>query len=109
LGNATSTGTVRNALGLRAERLGALSEARLARALLHETVEVDVAHDQLRRILEALGLDEAIAVLVDQAVPVPRQIGRGLARCRPRCTRTPRGSAPIDCRRAAAGSRLWRS
>src|SRR6185312_1147390 len=34
------------------ERVGALSEARLARALLHEAIEIDVRRDELRSVLE---------------------------------------------------------
>jgi hypothetical protein len=90
---------------LLAEHLGALAEARLACAFLHEAVEIDVRHDELRGVAEALGLGERVAVLVDQAVAVPGEIGGRFARPRPRCTRSLQCSARTGCPRAAGDSR----
>ena len=48
-------------------------------ALLEQQVEVDVGHRPPVGVREALRLGEQHAVLVDGRLPVPRQVGRGLA------------------------------
>ena len=58
---------------------------------------------------EALGLGQQVAVLVDQRLAVPGQVGGRLARARRRCRRRRRSSAPTAPRTARAGSRPCRS
>jgi hypothetical protein len=53
--------------------------ARGAGAVRHDPVEVEIGEDQLLAGREPGGLGEQVAVLVDQRLPVPGQIGRGLA------------------------------
>ena len=47
--------------------------------LLQQQVEVDVGHRVAVAVLEALGLGQQHAVLVDRGLAVPRQVGRRLA------------------------------
>ena len=50
-----------------------------AGALLAQQVEVDVGHRAPVAVGEALGLRQQHAVLEDRGLPVPREVGRGLA------------------------------
>ncbi len=62
--------------------LGVVAEARHARALLPQAVEIEVGGDESRLLREADGLGEAFAVFVDQCVAVPGEVGRGFTRAR---------------------------
>ena len=62
----------------------AIGEAVVAQALLTDAAEVDVGLDHRRVLLEARGLDELIADLVDRGMAVPGEIGRRFARPRRR-------------------------
>ena len=73
-----------------------IAEGRLAHAVLGQAVEVDVAGDEMRRGLEAFGLRDARPVLVDQAMPIPCEIGGRFAL--PCCAVEIRGQA--SCRLA---------
>src|SRR5947207_1390686 len=52
-----------------------IAEAGLAHALLDESLEIDIGAHNLRCIAEAARFGEASAVLVDQRVAIPREIG----------------------------------
>ena len=65
-----------------------VAEGVLAHPLLRQPLEIDFRRDQLRLILEALRLGDDIAVLGDQRVPIPRQVGGRFADARGRiCVR----------------------
>ena len=85
--------------------LSGLAERVLAHPLLRQPFEIDFRADHLRLILEALGLGDDVAVLGDQRVPVPREVGGRFARHRRRNTRTPRGIARTGSRPGRGGSR----
>ena len=53
-------------------------EGALPQPLRHEPLQVDVGHGAGRAGREALGLAEQVAVLVDEGLPVPGQVGRRL-------------------------------
>ena len=67
-------------------------------AIGDEPVEVDVGFDQRPVAAESLGLGEDVAVLRDQRVAVPREIGRRLVRARAGVD--VRGDRPGGVRRA---------
>ena len=78
-----------------------VAEAARARPVGDEPVEVDVGEDQLLVLGEPLRLGEQLAVLVDQRLAVPGQVGGRLARARPPCTGRRRSSGRTGSRTAA--------
>ena len=76
-----------------------LREAGLAHPLLRQSLEVDLAADDLGLVAESAGLGQEISVLVDDRVAVPRQVGRGFPVARARIQvggETPAGLAPHE-------------
>ena len=61
-----------------------VAERVLTHPLLRQPLEIDFRAHHLRLILEALGLGDDIAVLGDQRVPVPREVGGRFADARRR-------------------------
>ena len=56
---------------------GTVIEARHPHAVLAQALQIDISDDQLRAICEALCLGETLTVFVDQALPVPGEVGGG--------------------------------
>ena len=63
-----------------AVKRGAVVEARHAHAVLAQTLQIDIGGDYLRTVQEALRLGETLAILVDQTLSVPGEVGRGLTK-----------------------------
>jgi hypothetical protein len=61
---------------------GGIVEGRRAHPLQPDLLDIDIDGDELRLDREPFGFDQQIAQFVHHALPVPRQIGRALARTR---------------------------
>ena len=88
--------------------LDAVAETRPAHALLAQVIEVEVGRDEAALERKALRFDEALAVLVDQRVAVPGDIGRRFAGARRRVQIRRQRTSPTATRRAGAGNRPCR-
>ncbi len=64
--------------------LSGVAERVLPHPLLRQSLEIDFRADQLRLILETLGLDQDVAVLGNQRVAVPGEVGGRFADARRR-------------------------
>ena len=61
-----------------AVKRGAIVEARHAHAVLAQTLQIDIGGDHCA-VGEALRLGETLAILIDQTLPVPGEVGRRFA------------------------------
>src|SRR5215470_19854306 len=63
---------------------GCLAKTGLAHPLLRQALEIDLAADNLGLDRKALRLGNQVAVLVNERVTIPGEVGGGLARTGPR-------------------------
>ena len=71
----SSKATRRKRCDARLVRLDRVAERVLPHALARDALEVDVGGDEVRAVDEALRLGEQVAVLVDQRLAVPAEVG----------------------------------